>query len=145
MSGDIEVRNLFNMRGRGAVAIGYLREGTVRVGQRTRPLAFGGGSERVLTLAAVEPMHAPDGGADALGLVFRERPDVVITTGAAPGYFGVRFGKWLGARVVWVDSVANAEELSLSGEKAGTFVDLWLTQWAHLAREGGPECLGSVL
>ena len=78
-------------------------------------------------------------------LVFRERPDVVITTGAAPGYFGVRFGKWLGARVVWVDSVANAEELSLSGEKAGTFVDLWLTQWAHLAREGGPKCMGSVL
>lgn len=78
-------------------------------------------------------------------LLLRERPDVVITTGAAPGYFGVRFGKWMGARVVWVDSVANAEELSMSGRKAGSFVDLWLTQWPHLASEGGPQCMGSVL
>jgi hypothetical protein len=78
-------------------------------------------------------------------LVLSERPDVVITTGAAPGYFAVRIGKWLGARVVWLDSVANAEELSMSGEKSGGFVDLWLTQWPHLAREGGPRCFGSVL
>lgn len=78
-------------------------------------------------------------------LVWRLRPDVVITTGAAPGFFGARFGKWLGARVVWVDSVANAEELSMSGRKAGAFVDLWLTQWAHLAGERGPRYFGSVL
>ena len=70
---------------------------------------------------------------------------LTITTGVAPGYFAVRIGKWLGARVVWVDSVANAEELSLSGHKAGSFVDLWLTQWPHLAGEGGPQCFGSVL
>ena len=78
-------------------------------------------------------------------LVFQLRPDVVVSTGAAPGYFGVRFGKLLGARVVWVDSIANAEELSLSGKKAGSFVDLWLTQWPHLAHESGPRCFGSVL
>jgi UDP-N-acetylglucosamine:LPS N-acetylglucosamine transferase len=78
-------------------------------------------------------------------LLLRVRPDVVITTGAAPGYFAVRFGKWMGARVVWVDSVANAEELSKSGRNAGAFVDLWLTQWPHLAREGGPHYTGSVI
>lgn len=84
----------------------------------------------------------------ALGIIWlliRVRPDVVITTGAAPGYFGVRLGKWLGARVIWLDSVANAQELSMSGRKAGAFVDLWLTQWPHLAREEGPLFLGSVL
>jgi hypothetical protein len=70
---------------------------------------------------------------------------VVITTGAAPGYFAVRIGKLLGARVVWLDSVANAGELSMSGRKAGSFVDLWLTQWPHLARDKGPACHGSVL
>lgn len=80
-----------------------------------------------------------------LRLVWRLRPDVVITTGAAPGYFGVRIGKLLGARVIWVDSVANVEELSMSGTMAGAFVDLWLTQWPHLTREGGPQCFGNVL
>ena len=86
MSAEIEVRNVFNMKGRGAVAIGYLREGTVRVGQRTRPLALGAGPHRVLTLAAVEPVHAADGGAGALGLVFRERPSLEdVRVDLAPG------------------------------------------------------------
>jgi hypothetical protein len=80
-----------------------------------------------------------------LWLVWRLRPDVVITTGAAPGYFGVRIGKLLSARVIWVDSMANVEELSMSGAMAGSFVDLWLTQWPHLARENGPQCFGNVL
>ena len=78
-------------------------------------------------------------------LIYRLRPDVVVSTGAAPGYFGLRFGKLLGARVVWVDSIANAEELSMSGAKAGEFADLWLTQWPHLARPNGPHFRGTVV
>lgn len=80
-----------------------------------------------------------------LRLVWRLQPDVVITTGAAPGYFGVRIGKMLGARVIWIDSVANVEQLSMSGAKAGAFVDLWLTQWPHLTQASGPQYSGSVL
>lgn len=80
-----------------------------------------------------------------LRIVLRERPDVVISTGAAPGYLGVRLGKWIGARTVWVDSMANVETLSLSGERVAGHADLWLTQWPHLAREAGPHFEGSVL
>jgi hypothetical protein len=76
MNADVEVRNVFHVKGRGAVAIVYLRRGMVRVGQQTQPLALAGGLRRVLTLAAVETMHAPDGGAQALGLAFRERPSL---------------------------------------------------------------------
>jgi UDP-N-acetylglucosamine:LPS N-acetylglucosamine transferase len=78
-------------------------------------------------------------------LIRRERPDVVVTTGAAPGYFAIRIGNLIGARTIWVDSIANGEELSLSGLKAGPHAALWLTQWAHLARPGGPYYRGSVL
>lgn len=78
-------------------------------------------------------------------LLLVERPDTVISTGAAPGYFAIRFGKLLGMRTVWVDSIANADELSMSGKKAGGCADLWLTQWAHLAAENGPKHYGSVL
>jgi UDP-N-acetylglucosamine:LPS N-acetylglucosamine transferase len=78
-------------------------------------------------------------------LLLRLHPDVVVTTGAAPGYFALCIGKLLGARVVWIDSIANAGELSMSGRNAGAFADLWLTQWPHLERDGGPQCLGSVL
>lgn len=84
-----------------------------------------------------------------LWIVLRVWPHAVITTGAAPGYFALRLGGLFGARTVWVDSMANAEELSLSGQMAGGHADLWLTQWEHLARSDddpkGPHFRGAVL
>jgi hypothetical protein len=78
-------------------------------------------------------------------LLVRHRPAIVVTTGAAPGYVAARIAKYLGAKAVWIDSIANVERLSLSGEKIGKHVDLWLTQWPHLAAPGGPQYFGSVL
>lgn len=77
--------------------------------------------------------------------VLRLRPDVVISTGAAPGYFAVVFGRLLGARTIWVDSIANAEELSLAGRKVRRWASHWLTQWPELARADGPHHIGAVL
>jgi UDP-N-acetylglucosamine:LPS N-acetylglucosamine transferase len=79
-------------------------------------------------------------------LVRRERPDVVITTGAAPGLVALAIAKaTLGSRTIWIDSIAAGERLSMSGRLARPVADAWLTQWAHLARPGGPEHWGSVL
>jgi len=80
-----------------------------------------------------------------LAITIIERPSVVITTGAAPGYFAIRFGRLLGAKTVWLDSIANAEALSMSGRMAGKHADLWLTQWEHLAGSEGLEYAGAVL
>lgn len=78
-------------------------------------------------------------------ILIRERPTAVVTTGAAPGYFAVRFGKWLGAKTLWIDSIANAEELSLSGQLALQHAHVLLTQWSHLAAPGGAEFRGAVI
>jgi UDP-N-acetylglucosamine:LPS N-acetylglucosamine transferase len=78
-------------------------------------------------------------------ILLRTRPHAVITTGAAPGFLALRLARAMGIRTVWVDSIANAEELSLSGKMAGRHADLWLTQWPHLARPEGPEYRGAVL
>ena len=80
-----------------------------------------------------------------LAVVVRVWPDVVISTGAAPGYFGVLFGKLLGAKTIWVDSLANVEELSRAGRMANRFADLWLTQWPELEEADGPRYFGSVV
>ncbi len=79
-----------------------------------------------------------------LWIVLRERPDVVLSTGAAPGFFALFFGRLLGARTIWLDSIANIEQISMSGKMVGRHADLWLTQWPHLARSEGPECAGRV-
>ncbi len=81
----------------------------------------------------------------AFWLVLRLRPDIVVSTGAAPGYFALRFGKMLGARTVWIDSIANSEQMSMSGRLARRHADLWLTQWPHLAGPEGPQYRGSLL
>ncbi len=80
-----------------------------------------------------------------LWIILRERPHVVVSTGAAPGYFAVMFGRMLGARTLWLDSLANTEGLSMCGGRAGRHCDLWLTQWPHLASAGGPQYRGAVL
>jgi hypothetical protein len=61
------------------------------------------------------------------------RPKVIVTTGAAPGLFGIFIGKILGVKTIWIDSIANVEKLSLSGKIASKIADRVYTQWEHLA------------
>ena len=77
-------------------------------------------------------------------LICKVRPQIVVSTGAAPGFFAIFFAKLMGRKTVWVDSIANAEELSISGGKVGPVADLWLTQWNHLSKEEGPGYAGQV-
>jgi UDP-N-acetylglucosamine:LPS N-acetylglucosamine transferase len=79
-------------------------------------------------------------------ILLRERPAVVITTGAAPGLVAIALAKtFLRSRTIWIDSIANVERLSGSGRLAQRFADHWLTQWEHLAEPGGPAYAGRVL
>lgn len=80
-----------------------------------------------------------------LKLIITERPDVVISTGAAPGFLAIRIAKLIGKKTIWIDSIANAEELSLSGLKARSHCDGWITQWEHLSNVKGPNYYGNVL
>ena len=81
-----------------------------------------------------------------LAILLRERPEVVITTGSAPGMIALAIAKIvLRSRTMWIDSLANYEEMSTSGKLARHFSDAWLTQWPQLRGRGGPECWGSVL
>jgi UDP-N-acetylglucosamine transferase subunit ALG13 len=73
------------------------------------------------------------------------RPHTILSTGAAPGFFAIFIGKLLGKKTIWVDSIANAEELSMSGQKVGRYATHWLTQWEHLAKPEGPHYFGNVL
>jgi UDP-N-acetylglucosamine:LPS N-acetylglucosamine transferase len=78
-------------------------------------------------------------------IILAERPEIVVSTGAAPGYFALLLGHLIGAKTIWLDSIANVDRLSVSGRRIGRCADLWLTQWPDLAKAGGPYYVGSVL
>ena len=80
-----------------------------------------------------------------LFVVVRVKPDIIISTGAAPGFFSMLIGKIFRKKTIWVDSMANANEMSLAGMKSRKFADIWLTQWPELASDNGPMFKGQVL
>jgi UDP-N-acetylglucosamine:LPS N-acetylglucosamine transferase len=83
---------------------------------------------------------------DVVHLLISFRPRVIVTTGAAPGLLAIVAGKLMGCRSVWIDSVANAETLSLSGRLTSRWADVRLTQWPHLAcQRQRVSYIGSVL
>lgn len=70
-----------------------------------------------------------------LRLVWKEKPETIITTGAAPGLVCLLAGKVLGKKTIWVDSIANVQHLSACGRIAHKFVSRIYTQWPDLAMD----------
>lgn len=81
-----------------------------------------------------------------LSILRKERPDVIISTGAAAGCLMCLLGRLLGARIVWLDSITNVKRVSLSGRLVRPFADLFLVQWPELAqRYRGVEYVGTIV
>ncbi len=78
-------------------------------------------------------------------ILTKERPDVVVSTGALPGLLAIVMARLFGARTVWIDSIANTEKLSLSGRLCRPFAGLWMTQWPEVAKRSGAVYAGSVM
>jgi UDP-N-acetylglucosamine:LPS N-acetylglucosamine transferase len=73
--------------------------------------------------------------AKCIKIIRAEKPDVIISTGAAAGCILCFLGKLRGSRVVWVDSITNVERLSLSGRMVRLIADMFFVQWPHLAEK----------
>jgi UDP-N-acetylglucosamine:LPS N-acetylglucosamine transferase len=67
-------------------------------------------------------------------IIDKEKPDYVISTGAAPGLAAILWGKIYGSKTIWIDSIANVDKISLSGRLIRPLTNLHLTQWPHLAK-----------
>jgi hypothetical protein len=102
------------------------------------------------TGAVVQDCHAGQHAKAALclaqltGLAIRHRPRNVVTTGALPGLLALMVGRCIGARAIWVDSLANAETLSLSGQHARRFAHHHFSQWPDVAARDGSSYAGSL-
>lgn len=79
-------------------------------------------------------------------VVFYEKPDVVISTGAAVGCITCFLGRIIGAKVIWIDSITNVQRLSLSGRMVRHISDLFFVQWPELVEKySNVEFVGSLI
>lgn len=72
------------------------------------------------------------------------RPDLVITTGAAPGLLALAIGRVFLAKTIWIDSIANGEKLSMGGKISRRFAHVVMSQWQEVARQNNVQHKGSV-
>ena len=75
----------------------------------------------------------------------RVRPDVVISTGAAPGLMFIVFGSLCRKKCIWVDSIANTETLSLAGRVASKLTPYCFSQWPCVAKKCNVRYIGAVV
>lgn len=82
---------------------------------------------------------------EMFGVVRRIRPQLIISTGAAPGLLAMVWGRVFGAQTIWIDSIANTRKLSLSGRLAKKICHIVVSQWPDVARENDCMYKGSIL
>jgi len=108
---------------------------------RLAPAYFVGESNRTHPLRALGVLYR------CIRIVMKEKPAVVISTGALHGCLICYLAKLLcGAKVVWMDSITNVDKPSLSGRLVYPIASLYLLQWKELTL-GYPraEYVGSVV
>lgn len=68
-------------------------------------------------------------------ILWTERPDMVVTTGASVAV-NFAFIAWiLGIRIVYVESISRSRELSISGRLVYPIADEFYVQWPDLCHK----------
>ena len=70
----------------------------------------------------------------ALKLIWKERPTVMISTGAGVAVPFFYLGRLMGIKTIFLETLARIDDLSLSGKLIYPVADHFLVQWADLAR-----------
>jgi beta-1,4-N-acetylglucosaminyltransferase len=79
-------------------------------------------------------------------LIEKERPRIVISTGAGVGVPFCWIGRLFGARIIFVDSLTRVTGPSLSGRLVAPIAHRYLVQWEELAsRHRKAEYFGGVI
>ncbi|MBD2293068.1 UDP-N-acetylglucosamine--LPS N-acetylglucosamine transferase [Anabaena sphaerica FACHB-251] len=68
-------------------------------------------------------------------IIFSEKPDLVISTGASLAVGFAFVAKLLGVRFIYIESISRAQELSLSGKLVYPFCHEFYVQWPNLCNK----------
>lgn len=68
-------------------------------------------------------------------IVARERPDLILSTGASLAVSVAIAAKLFGCRFVYVESISRSQDLSLSGQLVYYLADQFYVQWPGLCKK----------
>lgn len=68
-------------------------------------------------------------------VVFLEKPDVIISTGASIAINFAYVAKLLGIRFIYIESISRAKELSITGRLVYLISDEFYVQWPELCQK----------
>lgn len=81
----------------------------------------------------------------AIKVLRRERPDIIVSSGAAIAVPFFLVGKIMGARTVYVEVFDRVDAPTLTGRLVRRFTDLLVVQWPEMERVyPGSVCLGPI-
>ena len=61
-----------------------------------------------------------------------EHPSTIITTGAGAAYPTCRLGKFMGCKVIYIESFAKLNSSSVTGKMIYPFADYFFVQWSEM-------------
>jgi len=67
-------------------------------------------------------------------ILIKEKPKVIISTGAASAIPACFIGKLSGSKIIFIESLAAVDRPSLSGRFAYLIADLFIVQWENLLK-----------
>lgn len=81
----------------------------------------------------------------SLWMVLRVRPHAVLSSGGGMTIAACLIGKFVGAKLIYVESGARVHTLSRTGKLLYRFADLFIVQWPPLAKQYPKAMYGGVL
>ena len=81
----------------------------------------------------------------AFKLLHREKPDIIISSGAAPAIPFFYIGKLAGAKTIYIEVFDRIDKPTLSGRLCYPVTDKFIVQWAEMKKVYPKAiCLGSI-
>ena len=71
----------------------------------------------------------------AIKIVLKFKPDTIVSTGAQVGGFFCYVGKFFGAKVIFIETMAKIKELSGTGNNVYKIADKFYVQWENLEKK----------
>ncbi len=82
---------------------------------------------------------------ESLILLLREKPDLIISTGADVAVPTCVIGKLLGVKLIYIESGGYVKTPSISGRLVYHFADLFIVQWAEALKNFPNAVYGGAL